>query len=134
MTFSYDRRIFLCETDATGALYFSELLKLGLEALESFFSSKGFTLQKMLDEQAFLLPIVHAEGDFFSPLRVGDLVRIDLSLSSIGNTSFTVATEVFYAPSNRRAGSTKIVHVAVDKETGKSIAVPSIILDQFASL
>lgn len=132
--FIYLRTIFLRETDATGILYFSELSKLALEAFEAYFLSKGFTLQRMIDQEDFLMPIVHSECDFSSPLRVGDEVKIELSLSEVGNSSFTVQTNFYHTTTGVEAGSAKIVHVAVDKKTGKSIPVPELILSHFCEL
>jgi len=122
--FTYQRTIYLRETDATGVLYFSEQLKLGLEALEAYFLSKGFTLQQMIEEADFLMPIVHAEADFIAPLRVGDQVEINLSLGSMGTSSFTLQTRIFDPKRDLEVGTTKIIHVIISKETGKSIPIP----------
>jgi YbgC/YbaW family acyl-CoA thioester hydrolase len=130
--FSYTRTIFLRETDATGVLYFSEQLKLGLEVFEAYLRIQGFTLQQMLEKGDFLLPIVHAEADFSAPVRVGDEVQIELLLTDVGESSFTLSTKIF--KDNLDVGTTKIIHVAVSRKTGKSIPIPGDILDYFRAL
>lgn len=112
----------LRETDATGVLYFSEQLKLGLEAWEAFLFSKGFTLQEMIENKEFLTPIVHTEADFIAPLRVGDSVEIHLFIGKVGTSSFTLNTEIY--AKGKKGGTTSIVHVVASKETGKSISIP----------
>lgn len=124
--FKYQRTIRLSETDATGALFFSELLKLGTETFEAFLLSKGFSLHEMIQTSEFLLPIVNARAEFFIPLKVGDHLEIDLKLSHRGTSSFTLATS--FLLNGKEAGKTSIVHVVVAKQTGKSIPIPSEIL------
>jgi YbgC/YbaW family acyl-CoA thioester hydrolase len=120
--FKYKRTIRLVETDATGVIYFSELLKLGLETFEAFLESGGFTLQHMIEKEDFLMPIVHAEADFLGPIKVGDCAEIYLSLGAIGTSSFTLSTSLFIE--GKEMGKTSIVHVSISKETRKSISIP----------
>ncbi len=126
------RTIFLRETDATGVLYFSEQLKLGLEALEAFFLTKKFTLQQMIEKGDFLLPIVHAEADYRLPLFVGDEVEIHLFLEEVGTSSFTLQTRIL--KNGEEAGTTKIVHVIVGRESGRPIPIPELILSKLRGL
>jgi acyl-CoA thioesterase FadM len=70
------RTIRLRETDATGALYFSEQLKLALEAFEAYLSEKKFHLGQIIQLGEFLFPIVHVEANYSCPLRVGDEVDL----------------------------------------------------------
>ncbi|NGX26697.1 MAG: 1,4-dihydroxy-2-naphthoyl-CoA hydrolase [Chlamydiae bacterium] len=128
----YRRTIFLRETDATGVLYFSEQLKLGLEALEAYFLTKKFTLQQMIAKGDFLMPIVHAEVDFCLPLFVGDEVEIHLSLEEIGTSSFTLKTRCLKG--GVEAATTKIIHVAIGRESGKTIPVPELVLTPLRQL
>lgn len=120
--FRYERTLFLRETDATGVLYFSEQFKLGLEALEAYFLSRGFTLQQMIEQEDFLLPIVHAEADYKNPLFVGDKLTIMLSLDHVGTSSFTLRTELY--KKGILSGTANITHVALSKETKGSIPLP----------
>jgi len=124
--YTYRRQIHLKETDATGALFFTEQLNLALEALESYFLSVGFTLQQMLDREHFAMPIVHAETDFLSPLRVGDEVVVELLCEKLGTTSFTVISQVKNAK-GQLVGTTKIVHVCISLRTEKSIPLPEVV-------
>ncbi len=124
--FTYQRTIFLRETDATGVLYFSEQFKLALETLEAYFSSAGFKLQEMIKERDFYMPIVHADADFSAPMSVGDRVEIALSLGKIGTSSFTLNTH-FKSESGKALGRVTIVHVSVSKATGKPIDIPELV-------
>lgn len=130
--FSYKRTIHLRETDATGVLYFSQQLNLALEALEAFFLGEGFTLQQMIDEGEFSLPIVHAEADFTAPMRVGDQVSIDLSVVKVGTSSFTLGTRIH--KNGVELGTTTIVQAVVAQKTGRSVPLPERLIGHLQSL
>ena len=120
--FTYQRTIRLSETDATGVLYFSELLKLAEEALEAFLHTKNFTVNDLIENTPFLMPIVHAEADYVAPLKVGDVVDIELSLSEVGESSFTLQSRLL--KEGVEAGRTKIIHVVISKKTGQGVPIP----------
>lgn len=124
--FHYQRRIRLSETDATGLLYFAELLKLATETFEAYLISRDYKLHEMIHTASYMMPIVHAEADYFAPLRVGDQVDIELKLKQQGTSSFTLGSSIKLK--GKEVGSVTIVHVVVSKESGKSMAVPSDIL------
>lgn len=125
----YQRTRIIClrETDATGVIYFSELFKLALEVFEAYLYEKQFTLQHMIEQKAFLMPIVHAEADYTSPLRVGDRVSIELTTERIGTSSFTLKT--LFSCRDNPIGIVKIVHATVSPQSGRSIPIPRILLD-----
>lgn len=113
------KKIRLRDTDATGVLYFTEQLRMALEAFEDRFS-----LREMIEAQNFLMPIVHAESDYFAPLKVGDEVEISASCTKIGTSSFTLHYRFFCPKRQIEVGRVSIVHVTVSKETEKSIPIP----------
>lgn len=125
--FTYLRTIRLKETDATGVLYCSELVSLGLEAFEAFLQAQGFVLSEMLAKKHFLMPVVHVEADFLAPLRVGDEVTIELALSHLGTKSFHLTTNIFKMKA--KVGTTTIVHVPISKESGASILLPAELIE-----
>lgn len=110
------KRIYLRDTDATGVIYFTELQRIALEAFEDHFD-----LKKMLSQENFLLPIVHAEADYKVPLRCGDEVEISFTLTP-GISSLTVSYQIMLR--DVLAAAVTIVHVAVDRQTLVSIPLP----------
>ncbi len=114
--FSYKRLVHMEDTDSTKSLYFTSQLRFGLQAFETFLNQKRFTLGSIL------LPIVHSEADHMAPTFWGEEIEVYLSLAKIGNSSFTMRTELY---SNKLVGTNQIVHVAVDAKTQKSILLPA---------
>lgn len=123
----YTTTVRLQDTDATGVLYFSQQLKLSLEAFEQLLKEGGFSLRALLTSP-YLLPIVHVESDYKKPLRVDDEIEIRLHVEKIGTSSFTIQYQIWDIKEMHEAGSAKIVHVVMLKETGKSTPIPEALL------
>ena len=120
-------KIRLRDTDATGVLYFTEQMRLAVQVLE-----EKFSLKEMLEKEAFLLPIVHAEADYFSPLTVGDEVEITLSVKTIGTTSFTLHYRLY--KTEQEVGTVTLIHVAISKADKQPIPIPSTVLEFLKTL
>ena len=120
--YRYIRKIRVQDTDATGVLYFANLLQIGLEAFEEFMDQNGHKIGDVIQEKKFLYPIVHAEGDFFAPIYVSDEIEVTLSFPKKGTTSFTHSSVM--TRNGEKVGAVSIVHVAYSNEEGKSIPLP----------
>jgi 1,4-dihydroxy-2-naphthoyl-CoA hydrolase len=126
--FEYNTTIKMHETDAAGVLFFANQFKLVHDAYEAFLESQGFAIKDLLTNTAFLLPIVHAETDFKAPLRVGDKVVVRLMVKKTGNTSFTLAHEI-YKDGTLLTGAGETVHVCMDKNSAAKIPLPKELLE-----
>lgn len=115
-------KVFLCNTDATGVLYFAEQLKMAQMAFECYLQEKKICLSSVLGS-GFCLPIIHVESDYFSPLFIGDLLDISVQLIRRGTTSFTL--EFAFTKNDTLVGKVLIVHVTVSKETREKIPIPA---------
>lgn len=120
----YQTKIKLHETDAAGLLFFSNQLKIVHDAYESLLEQIGFNFAELIRNKNFFLPIVHSESDYKSPLFVGDLIEIQITVTNVGKTSFTLAYKLLGASQNL-VGTTQTVHVTMDKTTRKKISLPS---------
>jgi YbgC/YbaW family acyl-CoA thioester hydrolase len=134
--FEYKTRIKIYEIDAAGVLFFANQFKLVQDAYEAFLESQGLTIKDLLINSSFHLPIVHAETDYKLPLKVGDSIVIRLTLKKTGNTSFTLAHEIYKSKKelsgeNQKelAGAGETVHVCIDKSMGSKIPLPGELLE-----
>lgn len=121
--YKYETRVFMGDTDATGLLYFTQSLKFALEAFETYFQSEIGSTRSFLSQGNFGLPIVHCDADFHAPLFLSDPIEVHLKLDHLGRSSFALKAKIF--SKGRHVGTTKIVHVVVDKETGESMEIPA---------
>jgi 1,4-dihydroxy-2-naphthoyl-CoA hydrolase len=90
--FIYEFQVRLHDTDAAGVMFFGHLFRHLHDAYESFMASIGFPLQRLLQpagaDAPLRLPIIHASADYLLPLRLGDSVRVALSVAEVRTRSF----------------------------------------------
>lgn len=126
--FSYNRVIRVKDTDITGVIYFTNQLQIALEAFEELLRVSNYSLKAMVSEGDYLLPIVHTEADFFSPISVGDEVQVKLKFN-IGTTSFSYLAEI--SKENIEVGRVTIIHAVYAKNEKKSVPVPNELVEIF---
>ncbi|MEN9343558.1 MAG: hypothetical protein RLZZ453_345 [Chlamydiota bacterium] len=117
------------DTDTTGVLFFPVQFAFAMRAFEAFLSSQGMPLSKLF-QTPYLLPIVHAEGDYKKPLFVGDRLKICIEKKEKGISSLTF----FYSlkRGEEEVGRVKLVHVLIDRRTRqKTEWPPELSLDCF---
>ena len=82
----------------------------------------GHGLDRIIRQSDYLLPIVHAEADYKKPLVLGNTVKVFMK-GQVKDTSFVV----FYTLMDGggiTVAQLQTVHVAMDKKTGKKMALP----------
>ncbi len=118
----YQRKVALSETDATGVLYFTNLLKYATEAFETFLEELGFSLSSYIQDSDYLFPIVEAKANYFQPLRLGDSFFISIEIEKL--TTKAIYLLCLFEKEGVRVGESRIVHVLVSKSTKKSLCIP----------
>ncbi len=113
----------LHDTDAAGILFFANQFRIVHDVYETFLGRIGYPFQKRFTSNDFYIPIVHADGDFRSPLTVGDTVEISLDVASVGDTSFTLEYRLT-GLDGEIVGTARTVHVTIDPGTGQKIDIP----------
>jgi len=111
----------LGHTDAAQRLFFARQLDLVHEAYEDWLSHEGLSIRALVEDPTGGLPIVEAHCRYTSPLFVGDVVTIRISVEACSGRSFTLAYALHCG--ERPVGTARTVHVAVDAATGRSRAL-----------
>jgi len=111
------------DTDAAGILFFACQFEFAHETYEVFLESIGFSFAEALENEPFLLPIVHAESDYLRPLKVGDKLDAELKVAGLGNTSFRLEY-LIKRNGGEVVGRTRTVHVAITKADGRKAPLP----------
>jgi len=110
-------------TDAAGVLFFGNYFILAHDAYEEMMESIGFPLDHFVTAATYMPLIVHAEGDYLSPLRTGHLVTVVLHVEKLGVSSYALKYDL-----SNSDGSTvavlRTVHVTVDRTTMQSLPIP----------
>lgn len=126
--FTYHSKIKLFDTDAAGVLFFGNQFRIVEEAYEAFLDENGISIFDVIKNRDYLIPVVHADSDFLTPLTPGEKIKVEIKLGGQGNTSFTLDHRIFNERGNL-AGEGKTVHVCVRKKDFKKIPVPVEIKD-----
>lgn len=121
-SFSYETKVELYETDASGVIFFSHLFHFTHRALSAFFNELGVSLQDRFTKQDYFFPVVHAEGNYLAPIYTEDLIDIELKVLSIKTTSFVFGYTL--KKNGVCVGEAKTVHVAIDSAKSK-VEIPS---------
>ena len=123
--FTTKYKIAFCETDPGGILFFAEFFKIAHVAYERFFESLNLEKNYFLDDE-YILPIVHSNADYLSPVKFGDELVCEVKVGKIGTTSF----ELVYLLMNKDKTAANILtkHVAVKKKGFEKAEIPKDLL------
>ena len=124
--FTTDYKVSFSETDPGGILFFAEFLKIAHITYEKYFESLSLDRNYFLDD-IYVLPIVHTEADYFSPVKFGDTLICEIQVGKIGRTSF----ELYYNLKLNDNIAAKVItkHVVVLKSSFKKSSIPTELLN-----
>ncbi len=108
-------RIYYEDTDCGGVVYYANYLRYFERARTQYMEDHGLSVTGLLKEGTQFL-VVHAEVDYRSSARYGEVLIIETRLAEIGRTSLTFAHLVRERTSSRVVveGSAKLVAVDLD--------------------
>jgi len=82
-------KIYYEDTDAGGIVYYANYLRYFERARTEYFSANGFDIKKLAD-QGVLFVVAHAEVDYHSSARLGDILQIETTIKEPAKVSFWV--------------------------------------------
>jgi 4-hydroxybenzoyl-CoA thioesterase len=123
MPFVREIQVRFPDVDYARVVYYPRFFDFAHQVFEDFFAAEvGLPYARMLQERKVGYPSVHASADFVSPLRFGDLVRIEMTTDAVGEKSIT--SRYRFSSQGAPCAELKIVTAPVDMETFKGIEVP----------
>jgi len=126
--FSNEVAVRLQDTDAAGILFFANQFIYAHETYEMLMEEIGLSFKSILDHENYLIPLVHAESNYYEPLSVGQRLSVELSVENIGDTSFTLSYKLKSAD-GIVVGDCRTVHVTINSKSGKKIPLPAKLRD-----
>ena len=116
------------DTDAAGIVYFGAFATYFDEAFHDALRSKGISWDTHRKEN-FLLPIVEQNIRFYYPLRAHDEIEVKMTITKIGNRSFTSFHQVYIQKDEEKqlSASGSISRVIVDYKNFKPKTIPIIL-------
>jgi len=99
-TFTYQRRVYLADTDGAGVVYFNQFLQICHEAYESWLATEDLSLQNLINSGQFAIPLIHAEIDFLAPAHCGDRLLVDLTVQLASSHRFICSYQISLSQQN----------------------------------
>jgi len=112
----HSARVRFHQADPAGLLFFGRFFELVNDAYEDLIRAAGPAFDGLVGLKRYATPVVHAEADYYRPIRLGESVTVRLTIERIGRTSVTYDFEVVGPDGDRRAHG-RVVHVLVDSAT-----------------
>ncbi len=119
--FEFKRKINFYEADSAGIMFYGNIFRVIHEAYEEFLQ----TLQNdYFVKGDIVLPIAHAEADYFIPLKIHEKIEINLTVSNLQDRSFELSYDVLN-DEGKTAIKAKTIHVCVDNKNFEKINLPA---------
>lgn len=123
--FVRERRIFFHHCDPAGIVLYPHYLLFVDEVLQEWFEEalhvdyRGLFLERRLG-----IPTVRLECDFLAPSRMGDTVRLGLTLDRIGTKSFELGFTCTGAADGSERLRVRAVVVCMSQEEHRAVPIP----------
>jgi len=114
--------------DSGGILFFARIFELAHSAYEEFILRSDLE-NNYFEHEEIAIPLISATSDFHKPIKLHEVLEINVVVSKIGNSSFQLTTTFLDELVNAKAIVTT-THVFVDKKEFGKMDIP----DEFLSL
>jgi len=121
--FYYPLRVRYAETDAQVRVFFGNYLTYFDVALTEYLRTIRFNFQDMVNAGMEMF-YVEANCQYKGAAQFDDLLHVYTRINHIGNTSFTFEFAIYKQPSDELITTGRIIAVAADHKTEKTIRVP----------
>lgn len=125
MPFTAVTKIRFGDVDFAQIVYYPRFFYLFHMAIEDFFDEcLGLPYAWTLKQDKIGFPAVHAEADYFTPLRFGDVVGITIRIARVGHKSVEYGFEVRKQGDEQLCARGRMVNVAMSMRTMEGIPIP----------
>ena len=131
--FKIQRRVEFSETDMAGIVHYSNFFKFMETAEHAFYRSIGYSVVMQDTDPPIGWPRVHAECDFFAPLRFEDLVEVHMLVKEKKNKAITYVFRFYKVNGGREEvarGILTAVCVTHTEEGMKAVPIPKDLADK----
>ncbi len=123
--FRYRIPIRFGDIDQAGVAYFPTLFDHCHTAFEEFWAGAiGVPYPRVLLEDRLGFPTAHIESDFRTPLKYGDVLTFEVTVSHLGRSSVTFRYRALLPKQREPAFDVRCTTVCVDMRTFRPIPIP----------
>jgi acyl-CoA thioester hydrolase len=121
------------DTDALGIVHFSNYFRYFEKAECELLRKIGLSYDYIFS-QGIAAPRVEAFCKYLKPLRFGDIVKVSLNISEIGNKHLKYNFEIFAENRKEKVAEGYVVIVTIDMKTFKAVNIPPFIIEKLQKL
>ncbi len=118
-----DVKVYFYDADPAGIIFYASIFKFAHYAYEDLMRHFGLERNYFFDDE-LILPIIHTQADYFSPIKVGEKLIISVTVSQLRDNSFELSYK-FTDENEKIRASAKTVHVCVSKAGFKKVKIPA---------
>ena len=119
--FTIKKNINFYDCDPAGILFYARLFEINHSVYEAMINSFELKENYWFNDK-FVVPIIKTDGAYFKPLKSGETVSINLSVTQMKENSFELTYE-WIDNTGELAAKARTVHVFVDKKRWKKIPI-----------
>jgi len=113
------------QVDRAGILFFGRVFEFCHEAFEEVLALvAGGKMSRMFEELDFGLPLVHAEADFKRPIRMGDVISVELVVHELREHAIVFGYTLRGADGEVRA-TAQLVHAFIELSSFSGCSAPA---------
>ena len=113
------------DVDFARIVYYPRMFSYCHTVFEDFFENEGgMSYSEVLQKRRVGFPTVTAKADFKSPLRFGDVCRIEMDTAKLGRRSQTCRYRLYLGESDRLCAEIEITTVSIKMEDFNSVDLP----------
>ncbi|MBK16730.1 MAG: 1,4-dihydroxy-2-naphthoyl-CoA hydrolase [Prochlorococcus sp. SP3034] len=122
----FERKVRFGDCDSAGVIHFHNLFRWSHEAWEQSLDAYGISYNEVfpddLSHSNIIMPIVNSEGKFFSPIKLGDLLKIKIIPKKVLNHLFQIKT--FFFIKEIKVAETIISHCVIENISRNKADIP----------
>jgi 4-hydroxybenzoyl-CoA thioesterase len=123
--FVHEQKVRFDDVDHAGIVYYPRFFDYYHVAFEELFEVIGVKFHEMLDREHVGFPAVKVEGEYRSPVRFGDLLRIRVTCVRLGSRSMTLRYRAERVKDGVQCAEGRVTGACVDMRTFTSQEIPA---------
>ncbi len=124
MTFRTRMPVRFGDEDHVGIVYYPRIFHFLHVAFEDFFNEQGIAFRELFEVDRLGFPMAHVDADFKSPLRLGDVLEVDVWIEKVGDASVTFQYRGRRSGEDALAVTACMTVVCIDLTTFRSRPIP----------
>lgn len=120
--YQFKRKINFYDADPGGILFFAKAFEIAHTAYEAMIEDAILSKNYFIDAD-YAIPILRAEADYIKPIKIGELLTIEVIVTQLRSSSFELSY-LLKSEDGEDKAKLKTVHLFVDKKSFQKVEIP----------